>query len=122
MKKVLIVEDDELLLSLLEGQFTDSGYKVIKAGNGEEGLSMYRQEKPDIIIADIIMPKKSGLEMLKEIHAEDESDPVPFIILTNTNDMDVMSDAIAHKATAYLVKANQQLDALVALVQKKIGK
>ncbi len=85
MKKVLIIEDEELMYSLLEKRLSREGYDVVVAHDGEEGLEMAQQEKPDLVLLDIVMPKKNGFEVSKEL----KNDPkyyffskIPVMMLT----------------------------------------
>lgn len=122
MKKILIVEDDELLLGVLSSQFEEHGYEVITAVDGIDGFDKFKSLHPDVIIADIVMPKKTGLEMLEMIHHTFPEDTTPVVVLTNTNEMDAMAEALSQKVVAYLLKSSQELENVVEVVEKKIGK
>lgn len=119
-KSVLIAEDDTLLLVTLTHQFEDAGYRVIAAKDGEEGFEKFFSEKPDAVVMDVMMPRKDGVEMLEEIHAKDPATKVPFIALSNANDMDYVARAMGQGAVAYLLKSDRQIDSVVALVSEKI--
>jgi len=121
-KKVLIIEDDNLLLLTLTHQFEDAGYAVVTAANGEQGLERFTAEKPDAVILDVMMPQKDGVEMLEEIREQMPEDKTPFIILSNANDMDYISRAMGGGAIAYLLKSDRQIDSIVKLVEEKIRK
>lgn len=120
-KKILVVEDDQLLLSILAKQLTDKGYIVVTAENGEEGIKKFFDEKPNAVILDVLMPKKDGVQMLKEIHEKVPHDTTPMIVLSNSNDIDHIANAMANKAIAYLVKSDQQLDDIANLLEKKLN-
>lgn len=122
MKKILIVEDDELLLGVLSTQFEEHGYAVTTAVDGMDGFEKFKRVQPDLVVVDIIMPKKTGMEMLTEIHHAYPEDKTPMVVLTNTNEMDTMAEALSHKVVAYLLKSSQELEHIVELVEKKIGK
>lgn len=121
-KKVLIVEDDELLLVTLAHQFEDAGYEVIKADNGEDGVALFLKERPDAVIMDVMMPRKDGVEMLEEIREKAPDSAAPFIVLSNANDMDYVARAMGQGAVAYLLKSDRQIDSVVKMVNEKIGK
>lgn len=70
-RKVLIIDDDEVIRMALRGIFKKENCGVVEAGNGNAGVSLFRQEKPDIVITDILMPDKEGLETISEIRACD---------------------------------------------------
>ena len=80
MRKVLIVEDDEAMAVALQDGFAYEGFEVTLARDGEKGLELGRSSSPDLIILDVMMPKKSGLDVCKEIRAGGNT--VPIIMLT----------------------------------------
>lgn len=120
-KKVLVVEDDNLLLVTLTHQFEEAGYDVLTARDGEAGMRTYDESQPDAVILDIMMPKKDGLAMLEAIRAEHPDDHTPFIILTNAGDMDYVARATEIGTAAYLVKSDRQIDSVVGIVNEKLG-
>lgn len=121
-KKVLIVEDDNLLLITLTHQFEDAGYVVATATDGAKGVEQFTSEEPDAVIMDVMMPVKDGVEMLGEIRTAFPQSKVPFIVLSNANDMDYVSRAMELGAVAYLLKSDRQIDSVVALVEEHISK
>ena len=119
-KKVLIVEDDTLLLVTLTHQFEDAGYTVLSATNGEDGVSLYLSEKPDAVVMDVMMPRKDGVEMLEEIREKAPDHKAPVIVLSNANDMDYVARAMSQGAVAYLLKSDRQIDSVVKLVNERL--
>ena len=119
-KKVLIVEDDPLLLITLTHQFEDAGYEVVSAADGEEGVALFLKERPDAAVVDVMMPKKDGVEMLEEVRAKSPELKTPVIVLSNANDMDYVARAMGQGAVAYLLKSDRQIDSVVKLVDEKI--
>lgn len=119
-KKVLIVEDDNLLLVTLTHQFEDAGYTVVSATNGEDGITQFEKENPDAVILDVMMPRKDGIEMLEEIRAKNPENTAPVIVLSNANDMDYIARAMGQGAVAYLLKSDRQIDSVVRLVEEKL--
>ncbi|MCM8761891.1 MAG: response regulator [Candidatus Omnitrophica bacterium] len=88
-KKILVVEDEVDNLKILSMALKSAGYIVFGATNGEEGLEIFREEKPDLVILDVMMPVMDGWEVLKRIKAGLRSRRVPVIMLTAKNtDMD----------------------------------
>ncbi len=77
--RILVVDDDERIVNFLRSKLKASGYEVLTASNGVEGLEQAQAQEPDLIVLDLIMPKMDGLEMLKELRT---FSPVPVIILT----------------------------------------
>jgi DNA-binding response OmpR family regulator len=70
MARILVIDDDEQVLDMLYESLTREGYDVLRASNGEQGLRLYRQEPVDLIITDIIMPEKEGLETIIELRRD----------------------------------------------------
>lgn len=119
-KTVLIVEDDALLLVTLTHQFEDAGYTVVTAEDGEEGVAKFMSEMPDAVVMDVMMPKKDGVQMLEEIREKAPDTKVPFIILSNANDMDYVARAMGQGAVAYLLKSDRQIESVVKMVEEKL--
>ncbi len=100
--KVLLVEDEEKLATLLKNAIGDSFYSFTLAKDGQEGLEKFLSISPDIIITDIMMPRLTGLEMAKEIRKIDEN--IPIIILSAFSESDKFLDAIDVGVVKYLIK------------------
>ncbi len=120
-KKILLVEDSDELKILLSNQLAGEDITIIKAKDGEEGLEKVLSEKPDLIILDILMPRKTGIEMLNELHKQDPKDSIPVIILSNSKDMQHMAEAASHNVVAYLLKSDQELQKITSIVKEKLG-
>jgi DNA-binding response OmpR family regulator len=100
--RVMLVEDEQKLSQLLKNAIGDNFFKFSIANDGEEGLELFKKIAPDIVITDINMPKKSGLEMAKEIKAIDKS--VPIIILSAFSETEKLLNAIDVGVVKYLIK------------------
>lgn len=118
-KKILITEDDtSLRLTLLE-KFTNEGFSVSVAVDGEEGLALVKKEKPDLILLDIRMPKIDGITMARELKKMEVS--IPIIFLTNLDDISHIAEAIEINETDYLIKSDMKLDDLVKRVRQRLA-
>jgi CheY-like chemotaxis protein len=106
MAKVLIVEDDELILRMYQKIFRAGGYQVDVAGDGQEGLAKAYSALPDIIILDIMMPKMDGMETLKQLKSTPELSEIPVLILTNLTGMGDAEAALQLGAVKYLSKSD----------------
>ncbi len=106
MAKLLLIEDDMLLVRLYQKKFTKEGHEVITARDGEEGLAMIEKEKPDLVLLDIMMPKLSGLEVLERIKANPATRSVPVVILSNLGGEEEQDKAFELGAVCYIVKSN----------------
>ncbi len=76
MKKILIIDDEELILHFLKQVLTEEGYHVITATNGEKGLELFRAQSADLIITDLVMPVKDGLKTIIELQEIDQHVPI----------------------------------------------
>jgi len=85
-KKILIVEDEEPLKLTLKKKFKNEGFSVLEATNGEDGLKLTQEKKPDLILLDIVMPVMDGMTMLKKLRKQDFGKEMPVILLTNLAD------------------------------------
>lgn len=119
--KVLIVEDDPFMTSLMANAFQKDGFDVVLADNGEDAVTQVSKAKPDIALLDILLPKKNGIEALREIRAIPEGKDLPVIIVSNLEDASYVTDAEKLGVKGYLVKANIQIPELVAKVRSVLG-
>jgi DNA-binding response OmpR family regulator len=118
-KKILIAEDDESLRSTLREKFTNEGFSVLVAVDGEEGLASAKKEKPDLILLDIRMPKVDGIAMARELKKEGFTTPI--IFLTNLDDINHISEAIEINESDYLVKSDMKLDEIVKRAKERLA-
>lgn len=117
MAKILIVEDEAVLQKALTDMFSEYNHQPIQAIDGEQGLEMARREKPDIILLDLVLPKKHGIEVLKELKNDETTKAIPVIVLTNLEDKDDIQKALEYGARAYLVKANYDMQEVISKVE-----
>ena len=82
MRRILVVDDEPSIVRPLMFVLKKNGYDVLTAPNGDEGLRMAKQEKPDLIFLDVMMPKKNGYEVCREIKSDPELQHIYIIILT----------------------------------------
>jgi len=81
-KQILIVEDEKNLVEVMKSRLTNSGYDVAIARDGEQGLAMAKELKPDLIILDLMLPKLNGYEVCGALKMDDEYNTIPVIMLT----------------------------------------
>ena len=120
MKKILFVEDEPTLQKAVGEILTQEGFEVLSALDGEEGLELIKKEKPDLILLDLILPKKDGFEVLKEMKEDEDLKDIPVIVLTNLEGMSDVEKAMSLGATTYLVKANYELENVIAKIKKTL--
>ncbi len=118
---ILVVEDEPALANALRDKFEREGFSVSIALNGEEGLRMACDQKPDLILLDIVMPVMDGLTMLTELRKDPWGKDARVIMLTNLSDAIRVSDAVEHGVHDYLVKTDWKLEDLVAKARARIG-
>lgn len=85
-KKILVVDDEKDLVTLLSLHLRQAGYNVVPAFNGEEGYQKYQEEAPDLIILDLKMPKMNGFEVCRKIRREKKDTQIPIVMLTALQD------------------------------------
>ena len=117
MKKILFVEDEEALQRAMGDTLESGGYTVLKALDGEAGLAMAKKELPDLILLDLILPKKNGFEILEDLKKDASVKNIPVIVLTNLEGSAEVERALSLGATTYLVKANYKLDELLGKIE-----
>ena len=115
-KVLLIVEDDLALAKALVGKFSKENFQLLEAKNGEEGLKLALDKKPDLILLDIVMPRMDGISMLKELRQDDWGKGVPVIILSNLADAQDNSEIIQEHIVDYLIKTDWSLEDIVKKV------
>lgn len=117
-QKILVVEDSDALREVLVEKLGDENFEVISANGGEAGYTMAIEQKPDMIITDIVMFPMDGLEMAKHIRESgDWGSTVHIITLTNQNSTEDEKRVHALDLTAYLVKSDTSLDEVVKQVK-----
>jgi len=118
-KKILIVEDDKDLLSVLRERFSDDGFSVITALDGEEGLILAENEKPDLFLLDVQIPKMDGVAMAQKLKGVGVNAPI--IFLTNQANPKIISDAIETGEADYRIKSDWKLEKIVEKAKAKLG-
>jgi CheY-like chemotaxis protein len=111
-RRVLLIEDDRFLRRAGEASLRQRGFAVTVAADGQEGLAKVREEIPDLILLDLLMPKVSGLEVLRTLRAEEKTRSVPVLILSNSSREQDLQEIKELGVTDYLVKANLSLQEL----------
>jgi DNA-binding response OmpR family regulator len=121
MKNILFIEDEPVMQKAV-GEFLGvSGYNVIAALDGEIGVKAALARKPDMILLDIVLPKKNGFEVLEELKGNEQTKSIPVVVLTNLSQMGDVSKIMELGVTTYLVKSDQSLKDILAIVQKTLG-
>lgn len=117
MRKILFIEDEESLQKAMGDMLESKGYSALRALDGEAGLGAARKEMPDLILLDLILPKKNGFEVLEELKKDQSTKNIPVIVLTNLEGSAEVERALSLGATTYLVKANYKLGELLSKIE-----
>ncbi|PIZ46983.1 response regulator [candidate division WWE3 bacterium CG_4_10_14_0_2_um_filter_41_14] len=104
-KHILLIEDDLFIRELYERTLTQDGFTVSTGIDGEEGGAKAISEKPDLILLDIMMPKKNGIDVLKDLKASNTTKNIPVFLLTNLGQESIIKEAFSMGAAGYLLKA-----------------
>jgi DNA-binding response OmpR family regulator len=120
MKTVLFIEDESAMQNVLGAALEKEEFTVLQSLNGEDGLRLAKSEHPDIILLDLILPKKDGFEVLKELKANEETKDIPVIILTNLEGSKDVDKALELGATTYLIKASYELADVIKKIRETL--
>ncbi len=124
MKKVLIIDDDEVFVKTLTDSLSKEKYTVIHAQEGEEGLEKIEKEKPDIVILDLIMPKMGGLQFLEALKKKGENH-IPILISSQLSKMKDISEGVVLGmdvgVKGYIVKASENMDMIIKTIERTLG-
>lgn len=120
--KILIAEDEEILRKVLSEKFKKEKFIVEAATDGEAALSLAKSFKPDMILLDIIMPKKDGLEVLEELKSDNDLQDIPVIMVSILGEDEKIKKALKLGAVDYLIKTQHSINEVVDIVKKHILK
>lgn len=118
--KILLVEDDPFLSALLKNRLQKEDFEVLLAKDGEEGINSLKTFKPKLVLLDIILPKKSGFEVMETIKSDPEfsGKNIPIIIISNLGQQEDIIKGKQLGAIEYFIKAKISIDDLVAKVKE----
>ena len=122
MIKVLVAEDDAFLSKAYAAKLTKEGFEVISALNGEEIMEKVKSEKPDIILLDIVMPKKNGFDVLYDLKQEPSTKNTPVIILSNLGQEEDIKRGKDLGADDYLIKSDIAINDVVDKIKQVLAR
>lgn len=105
-QKILIIEDDKFLRELITQKLVKEDFEISEAVDGEEGIKKIKEEKPDLVLLDLILPGIDGFEVLSRMKKELTSASIPVIILSNLGQKDDVEKGLKMGAIDYLIKAH----------------
>ncbi len=115
--KILVVEDEQVLSKVLKEKFERSDFEVQVAADGEIAVTMARSFKPDVIALDLVLPKKNGFTVLKELKEDQEMKGIPVIVVSNLGEDSDIKRAISLGAADYFVKSQHPINEIVEKVK-----
>ncbi len=116
-KKILIIEDDKFLREIVVRKLTKDGYKAVQAFDGEEGIKKAKEEKPDLILLDLILPGLDGFEILAMLKSDQKIASIPVIILSNLGQKEDIEKGLKMGAIDYIVKAHHTSDEIIERIK-----
>ena len=120
-KKILIIEDDQIVANIYRNKLSVEGYNVEIALDGEVGFELVKTFRPDAIVLDLMLPKLTGVELMKQIRGEPDFEKTPVIVFSNTYLTNMVQDAWKAGATKCLSKANCTPKQVLEVVRSTIG-
>ncbi|MFH1584557.1 MAG: response regulator [Patescibacteria group bacterium] len=121
MKRILFIEDESALQKAFSDTLAEEGYEVVSALDGEIGLRLAKEKKPDVILLDLVLPRLHGFDVLSRLKQDEETKHIPVIVMTNLEEMENVQKALELGATTYLVKSNYQLHDVVERVKQLLA-
>mgnify|MGYP001187613529 CR=1 FL=1 len=115
-KKVCVVDDEENIREIYKTELTVCGYDVVTAIDGEDGLKIVREQKPDIVLVDIMMPRMDGVELIREIRKDETLRKTPIVVISNVEDRDIVKKTGDFDVQFYLTKSIVEPKKMVGIV------
>ncbi|NLE65753.1 MAG: response regulator [Elusimicrobia bacterium] len=119
MKRILLIDDDPGVMSLLKKPLEAAGYRVDMSGNGAEGLESARLQRPDIVLVDVVMPKMDGFSFVREMRSDDALKKTPIIVITAKTDLD---DLFRAEGVEAFLKKPISIEEVLGRVEMLIGR
>lgn len=120
-KKIMVIEDDRFLSSLIKARLEKDGFAVSQAFDGGEALQMLKEERPNLVILDLIMPKVTGFEVLQSISISPDLENIPVVILSNLAQESDIQKARELGAKEYFVKVKISIDDLIGKIKSLVA-
>jgi len=120
MKKILIIEDDKFLRELITQKLLKEEFEVSEAVDGEEGIKKVKEEKPDLVLLDLILPGIDGFEVLFKMREDAVLSTIPVIILSNLGQREEVEKGLKLGAIDYLIKAHFTLGEIIEKIKNAL--
>ena len=119
-KKILLVEDDPFLIDIYSTKLKDAGFEVLVSDEGEEAIGKVKEENPDLVLLDIVLPEIDGWEILRRIKSDEKLKNLKVIILSNLGQKEEVKKGMELGAVNYLIKAQYTPSQVVEEVKKAL--
>ena len=119
-KKILIIEDEKVLIKILNINLLSAGYKILSAANGVAGLELVKVEKPNLILLDLLMPKMDGFEVLEAVRANEDTKNIPVFVFSNSDKPEDIERVKELGATDFFSKPETNLKDLVDRINQTL--
>jgi len=120
--KIVLIEDDQILVKVLFEELKEAGFEVEQAFDGEEGLNLVKSSKPDLVLLDLVMPKKHGLEVLAELKKDPQTSAIPVIIITMSSGDEDVKRGLQMGANDYIVKSQHAVAEIIEKIKNFFAK
>ncbi|MBU0667736.1 response regulator [Patescibacteria group bacterium] len=120
-KKIVVAEDDKFMAKVYREKLRDEGFEVEIAFDGVEAVDKITKNKPSLVILDMIMPKKTGFDVLKEIKANPETKDIPVIILSNLGQASDFDKGKKLGAIDYIIKGDESFKSVMEKIKKHLA-
>ncbi|MEK7542323.1 MAG: response regulator [Patescibacteria group bacterium] len=120
MKKILLIEDDPLLIDIYSTKLKQSGFEVSVVEQGEKALLAIESERPDLVLLDIVLPHTDGWDILSQVQASEELRTIPVVVLSNLGQKEEIEKGLNLGAVKYLIKAHYTPSEIVEEVIKLV--
>jgi len=118
--KILMIEDDKFLRKIYKNKLSKEGFEFVEAINGVEGLNKVLSEKPDLVLLDLILPRKNGFDVLIEMKRDSATKKTPVIILSNLGQETDIQRGLSLGAQDYLIKTDVSLSEVINKVKENL--
>lgn len=120
-KKILIIEDEDIMRNLLDKKLQAAGYQITVAKDGQEGVEKMKQDSFDLVLSDIIMPKMGGFEVMEKMNQDETLKNIPIIVVSNSGQPVELDQAKRFGAKDWLVKTEFDPQEVIVKIKKILG-
>jgi DNA-binding response OmpR family regulator len=118
MTKIVLVEDDPLLIDIYSTTFKEAGFLVVVVDRGDAAVERITQERPDLVVLDIVLPQTDGWEILKSVKSNEKTKDIKVVILSNLGQKEEIEKGMGLGASGYLLKAHYTPSEVVKEIRK----